>query len=72
MRAIADIYELQVDLFPPNRELAGRWLELAYKFDLTVYDARYLGLGEVLGLEVVTADQTFHQKARECGFLRLL
>jgi predicted nucleic acid-binding protein len=69
---IADIYKLQIDLFPPSRELVTRWLELAYKYDLTVYDACYLGLGELLGIEVVTADKAFHQKAHGCGFIRLL
>ncbi len=70
--AIADLYKLQIDLFPPSRELATRWLELARKHDITVYDACYLGLGELLGIEVVTADKAFQQKARRCGFLRLL
>lgn len=71
-RVIADVYKLQIDLFPPSRELASRWLELAYKYDLTVYDACYLGLGDLLGAEVVTSDKAFHQKAHDSGFIRLL
>src|ERR1700736_919050 len=61
--AIRDIYNLQIDLFSPTKDMSIRWLELAYKYGLTVYDACYLGLGDWLGIEVITADKSFHQKA---------
>ena len=71
-RAIEDVFDLQVDLIIPSKELVSRCSELAFKYGITVYDSCYLALGQLLGLEVITADNQFYKRAGECGFLRLL
>ena len=71
-RAIRDLLDLGLDLIVPSRELIRRGSEMAYAYGITVYDASYLALGELLGVEVITADKEFFKKAQGCGFLRML
>ncbi|MBI2183975.1 MAG: type II toxin-antitoxin system VapC family toxin [Thaumarchaeota archaeon] len=71
-RALDDLFNLQVDIMAPSKELVSRGSELAYEYGITVYDSLYLSLGELLGLEVITADKELYKKAEDCGFLRML
>ncbi len=71
-RALNDLFDLQVDLMVPSKELVSRCSELALKYGITIYDSCYLSLGELLGLEVITADNQFYERAEGCGFLRML
>jgi len=71
-RALDDLFDLQVDLMAPSKELVSRCSELAFKYGITVYDSCYLSLGELLGLEVLTADNQLYKRAEQCGFLRML
>lgn len=71
-RALDDLFNLQVEIMAPSKELVSRGSELAYEYGITVYDSLYLSLGELLGLEVITADKELYKKAEDCGFLRML
>jgi predicted nucleic acid-binding protein len=71
-RAVNDLFDLQVELMLPSRELTSRCSQFAFKYGITVYDSCYLALGELLGLKVITADNYLYKRARGCGFLQLL
>jgi predicted nucleic acid-binding protein len=71
-RAIADILDLQMDLVTPGRELVEKTAEAALKFNATMYDSSYLALGELMGIEVYTADKKFYNQAKASGILRLI
>lgn len=71
-RALDDLFNLQVEIMAPSKELVSRGSELAFEYGITVYDSLYLSLGELLGLEVITADKELYKKAEDCGFLRML
>ena len=71
-RAVADILDLQIDLVTPGRELVDKAAEAAYKYNATMYDSSYLALGELLGIEVFTADKRFYEQAKASGILRLI
>jgi predicted nucleic acid-binding protein len=71
-RALDDLFDLQLDLMVPSKELVSRGSELAHEYGITVYDSAYLALGELLGLEVITADKDLYRKAEGCGFLKQL
>ena len=71
-RAMDDLFDLQLDLMVPSKDVVSRCSELAFKYGITVYDSCYLALGELLGSTVVTADNQLYNRARECGFLRSL
>jgi predicted nucleic acid-binding protein len=71
-RAVDDLFGLQIDIIALSKELVIRGSELAYQYGITVYDASYLSLGELLGSEVLTADDDLYKKAGLCGFLKML
>ena len=71
-RAVADVIDLQIDLIAPGRELAEKSAEAAYRYQATVYDSCYLALGELMGIEVYTADKKFHNEAKTSGILHLI
>jgi len=72
VKALDDLFNLQMDITVQSKELVNRGSELAYEYGITVYDSLYLSLGELLGLEVLTADKELYKKAKSCGFLRML
>lgn len=71
-KAIEDLFNLQLDLTVPSRELVSRASELAHSYGITAYDSAYLALGELMGSEVITADKYLYGRAKGCGFLRML
>ncbi len=71
-KALDDLFDLQVDLLVPSKEVVRRSSELAFKYGITTYDSCYLSVGELMGVEVVTADDEFFKRAKDCGFLRKL
>ena len=71
-RAVEDLLDLQMDLLTPSRELIIRCSQLAFRFQITIYDSCYLGLGELMGTKVLTSDKRFFDRAKGSGLLRLL
>jgi predicted nucleic acid-binding protein len=72
LRAIDDLFNLQLDLMIPTKEVVARGAELAHEYGITVYDSVYLSLAELLGLQVITADEELYRKAKGSGSLRML
>jgi|SRR3989339_660837 len=55
-RAFFDIANLQMNVERPNSTLLLNAVRLAEMHNLTVYDAAYAALAEMIGAELVTAD----------------
>jgi len=71
-RAVEDLLDLQMDLITLSKELLRICSELAYRYEITIYDSCYLALGELLGVEVLTSDKQFYEQARASGLLRFI
>jgi predicted nucleic acid-binding protein len=71
-RAIADIFAMQIDLITPSEDLAKRCSNISFRFGITIYDACYLALGELMGIRVLTSDKKFYGLAKRSGFLALI
>jgi predicted nucleic acid-binding protein len=71
-RAVNDLTDLQIDVVTPGKDLVERSVELAYTYDITVYDSCYLALGELMGVKVITADKRLIQNAKGSGLLSLI
>ncbi len=71
-RALDDLFNLQIDLIVPSKELVGMCSGLAFTYGIAIYDSTYLSLGELLRLEVITADNQLYKRAQGCGFLQKL
>jgi len=71
-KAVDDLFDLQIDLLAPTAEVVKTAAGLSTQFGITIYDSSYLSLAKLLGIEVITADNKLHEKAKGCGFLLLL
>jgi predicted nucleic acid-binding protein len=71
-RAVADLMDIQVDLIAPSRELVELGSELAYRYDVTLYDSCYLALSDLMGIMTYTSDKRFYEKARASERLILI
>lgn len=70
--AVKSIFDLDLDLVPPNEEVFERASSRAFEFGITVYDGCYVALAELMGIELVTADEKLHQKMEKLKFVKLL
>ena len=59
------LMRFRVALYPLLGDLKTVCLKLAYLYGLTVYDASYLALGELLSSDVYTADRKFIEKTKK-------
>ena len=59
-RCCDELYALDVDLVALLPDLVHAAVELAARWNLTVYDAAYLALAKELEAQLITADRTLH------------
>ncbi|MBS7638533.1 type II toxin-antitoxin system VapC family toxin [Candidatus Bathyarchaeota archaeon] len=71
-RAVSDLMDIGVDFITPNREILEKSVENAFIYDLSVYDSYYLSLAQIMGLQVVTADEKFFERAKETRIVKIL
>ena len=71
-RAVEDLLNMQVELIGPTRELINASSELAYHYGITIYDACYIALGQLLGIRIYTSDRQLYQQTRESGIVELM
>lgn len=62
--ALAALVAFQFSTRELSGDLAARCVEIAYTFGLTVYDAAYVALGDIMNAPVITADEKLLQKVR--------
>ncbi len=65
--AVESLYELEIDIIVPTQDVITKAIELAIEHDITVYDATYVSLAELLGAKLVTSDEKL---IKACGQLK--
>ncbi|NIS69872.1 MAG: PIN domain-containing protein [Proteobacteria bacterium] len=70
-RAMTDFFDLQITLKDPV-EYMNSAIDLAFKYSLTVYDAVYAALSQIVGVPLITADYKFYAKAKALPFIEAL
>ncbi|MBE0448113.1 MAG: type II toxin-antitoxin system VapC family toxin [Actinobacteria bacterium] len=62
--AFISLTKLNLDAYPPSGGLIEESLKIARLHDVTVYDASYVALAQLLGCACITADSKFSRKAK--------
>jgi predicted nucleic acid-binding protein len=62
---IAQIYKLDMDLYPFDIEMAKKSMDTAQKLSITYYDAVHVTLSKIQGAELVTEDKELLKKYRD-------
>lgn len=70
--AVKSLFDLELDLVPPNEEIFSRAAAHAFELGITIYDACYLALAELMGIEFVTGDEKLYRKIRKFKFVKQL
>lgn len=70
--AVNSIIDLKIDIVIPSVQLYELAIDLAYKYDISVYDALYIALARDLDFELITADKKLFEKVKELTFIKLL
>ena len=65
VNSINSLLDMQLDLQTPMREVMDAAVDLAFEEGITIYDAVYLALAELLGFKVITADENLLEKLGE-------
>lgn len=70
--AVSTIFDLGIGIVVPEEELIHQAIEISKDFGTSLYDAIFISLAKILNYELLTADQSLHQKTKILGFVRLL
>lgn len=55
--AIGSLYDMEIDIIVPTKEVMARAIKFAREFNITVYDAVYVSLADILNAKLITADK---------------
>lgn len=55
--AIGSLYDMEIDIIVPTKEVMARAIEFAREFNITIYDAVYVSLADILNAKLITADK---------------
>jgi predicted nucleic acid-binding protein len=70
--SIKALLELELDLVPPSTEFCSRTVDTARKLAISIYDASYVALSDLVATNLVTADRRLHGKVPRKGRVFLL
>lgn len=70
--AVDSLLRLGIDIIVPTKEVTDEAVSLAFKYDITVYDAYFIALAKALQFTSVTADEKLYNKVKELLFVKLL
>lgn len=70
--SVNSLIDLDIDIIVPTKKVTESAISLAFKYNITLYDAYFVALAKELGFEFVTADENFYNKIKELNFVKLL
>ncbi len=70
--SVKALLELELDLVPPSSEFCSRTADAARKLAISIYDASYIALSDLVATNLVTADRRLHGKVSRKGRAFLL
>lgn len=70
--AIKSLVDMEISILVPSTKVMNLGAELAYKYNITFYDAFYIALAKTLNILFVTADNRLYEKVKELEFVKLL
>ncbi len=67
-----ELSNYQLDLVAPSKDFVAHTITTARKYEISIYDASYLGLSDIIGTNLVTADKRLQAKTSENTNIYLL
>lgn len=66
------LFDLDIDIVAPLPDLINPTTDLARQKEITFYDASYIALAVILGLQFITADEKLYNKTKDITSVHLL
>lgn len=66
------LLDFKMELVQPSRSLMRKAVRDSYRYDIILYDGVYVTLAEVLGKQLITADERLYRKTEASGRTVLL
>ncbi len=60
---VQDLFDYDLDLVPPSSEYMTRTIKTGKRLSISIYDASYITLSEIISTNLVTADKKLYDKA---------
>lgn len=71
-KAIQSLFDIEINIITPTLEILERTIEIAYSKEISIYDATYIALAEIINFGFITADKKLLRKTNDLGFVYLL
>lgn len=70
IEAVDSLFDIGISIIVPTSKVVKSSVDIAFKHNITVYDAYYVALANEIGFTLVTADSKLHQKIKNMKFIR--
>lgn len=71
-RALQSLYDMQLQIESITAEVIRRTVDIAYSYDVTIYDAIFVALAEHLRIDFITVDEKLVQKLKNISYVHYL
>ncbi|PIU57676.1 MAG: hypothetical protein COS88_00445 [Chloroflexi bacterium CG07_land_8_20_14_0_80_51_10] len=71
-QAVTSLFDMDIDIIAPISGLITEAIKLAFRHDITIYDALYIALARDLGYTFLTGDMKLHRKVKQLDFVKSL
>ena len=72
VKAVNSLIEADIDIVLPTVELLEVAVNIAKRYDVTVYDAIYIALAKLISGVYITADKKLYEKVKELKFVKFI
>jgi len=70
--SVIDLFKLKIELITPDSDIIQKTVYHALKWNITIYDASYIALAELLRIKLITADDKLFKKTKKSGYVLAL
>ncbi len=70
IEAVNSLFDMGINIIVPTPRVVKSSITMAFKYNITIYDAFYAALAGEIGFTFVTADSKLYQKIKDLKFVR--
>lgn len=70
--AVGSLVKMGLDIIVPTMDVFELAISIAFRYNITLYDAYFVALAQSLRFTFITADEALHRKVKNLSFVSLL
>lgn len=70
--SLSNLIDMEMDIVIPTQEILLRAVNLSYSYEISLYDAVYIALAELINATMITADEKLYEKIKELKFVKFI